>query len=489
MSEVQAIPSYTQLRVFYRKMLVAFALCDTLKLIGLMVGIGMILQVNILSQSRLLSLSRTAYYVNTILEEQMMNQPQTIGPMKLNQCYLDANKKHIQNKSFERLKLDLPLFSSIVATPPRVHLKSPSTKAVYWTAHFTLRHFRKRKHDIPQEWRKDGTWHCDGRLAVVVSNGCPAGSGISIQCPQKQNEMVYNITVYNYTFYVHDHVLCERHHPLKTPPLAINKPNEIASSVDDENSLTVAAAVIVFRMDVHRALEWITYHRIIGIDHFFLYMMNSEAELAEAWWPDLPYVTYVPWNLTPLKLIKDSRENIFLYQAAAQNDIIHRGRVLGLHWITYNDMDEYLVLKGNYTLKKYLSAASFPVIQGETVAFGNGPGITTRQTMLLNYTYRSVATFGKVRCKSLIRPTHVDYYDIHWARRVTGPIHMASPQAELWFHHYKSAEKGPFVSPLHNKALMEDTSLRDQWLTIVKSRVDDILSRKDENVTARSLAL
>jgi hypothetical protein len=50
-------------------------------------------------------------------------------------------------------------------------------------------------------------------------------------------------------------------------------------------------------------------------------------------------------------------------------------------------MDEYLVLKGNYTLKKYLSASNFsaiPAIQGETVTFGNAPGIKTRQTMVLN---------------------------------------------------------------------------------------------------------
>jgi len=423
-------------------------------------------------------------------------EPTTILPAKLNKCFQEANAKYIRERDEELKSIGAPLFASIVATPARDEGNTQDTAAFpdastfYWTAHFELNHIT---------WKKQGTsrsriakfsfndsdlhsetfWRCDGRPAKVVSKGCPGGSGISIQCPQQPSlgENITNITVFNHTYYVHDHVQCELNHPLRVPPaLSASRSSETETTAGKP---FVVGAVIMYKLNVYQVLEWLEYHRMIGVNHFYIYVMDPD--LGETWWPDLHYVTYVPWDLNNHKVADKDK---FIYQTAAQVDAIHRGRALGVDWIAFNDMDEFLVPRENYSLASYLLSqpATISAVQGETVTFGNQVGMTEPQKLQLHYTLRSVFTFGRQRCKCLVRPTQVDYYNIHWVTLATGEVHEADPFTELWVHHYKSARHGVFLFGLKNETV-EDTSLRDKYAAIVESRADDIMTRKFKNAT------
>jgi hypothetical protein len=242
-----------------------------------------------------------------------------------------ANDK-IRNQTATYKKDLLPLFASIVRAPLRIDRNNEQPGLLYWTAHFTLVHhmwkLRPRKRRRISHWINDAVWRCDGQEAIIEGNGDDSGNSLNIRCPQTDpNDVISNITVFNYTYHVRDYVNCEINHPF-------NKPAPEAK---------VAAAVIIFKMNLHRALEWIEYHRILGVDHFFLYVMDAELPQQEQQqgWPDLDYITYIPWNLNPHMVVF---VDIFLFQIAAQVDSILRGRALGLDWIAMNDMDEYIVL-------------------------------------------------------------------------------------------------------------------------------------------------
>jgi Glycosyltransferase family 92 len=204
--------------------------------------------------------------------------------------------------------------------------------------------------------------------------------------------------------------------------------------------------------------------------------------------PDLDYVTYVPWNLNPdMKTTKNSMD-IFLFQMAAQVDAIRRGRALGFDWIAMNDVDEYIVLRDtNRTFQDYLADHliddKVPAIQGETITFGNPSGSNSgnkepAKEMVLDYVWRYMVTFGQhFRTKCIVRPSHVDYYQIHWiSGSTTHPRHYAPPD-ELWMHHYKQPQIGVFQTGMPTKNITMDTTLRDRYSAIVKVNVDDILSR------------
>jgi hypothetical protein len=400
---------------------------------------------------------------------------QRIENVQLNLCYVKANDK-IRKQTRKNREHSLPLFASIVRAPSRIDRNNEQPGLLYWTAHFTLCHKtwrvpKKLKLRIPQ-WTNDAAvWRCDGQEAVLEGNGDVFGDSLNIRCPQTDPKyIISNITVYNYTYHVRDYVDCEINHPLKKPA-----PNA-----------KVAAAVVIFKMNLHQALEWIEYHRLLGVDHFFLYVMDAELlplpqqQQQQQGWPDLDYITYIPWNLNP-----DMRKriDIFLFQTAAQVDSILRGRALGLDWITMNDMDEYIVPRGNNNrtfrdyLADHLNDDQVPAIQGETVSFGNPPGTNESQPMVLDYVWRSIVAFGNdYRTKCIVRPMHVDYYRIHFISGSTHPVYYA-PLDELWIHHYKKPQSGVFLWELPTQNITMDTTLRDRYSAIVETKVEDILSR------------
>jgi Glycosyltransferase family 92 len=482
---------------------------------------------------------------DTTIIQHKKNASVSIPAARLNECLVEANRIHIHDVTDEHRSQGLPLFASIVQSPVRNderrrrQQQQPKSNGdddqddndddddtLYWTAHFTLVHLTwKRKHSAPRvrfpQWSyppdqagSANHWYCDGQEALVVNDGCPKGNSLHVRCPQKtatstttsnaNNQVVTvitNITIYNYTYYVRDHVLCELHHAVKKP----------------KSTAQVAAAVMAYKMNVRLALEWMEYHRLIGIDHFYIYILdadfNDDATTVPASsyspWPELDHITYIPWNLNPQ--VQRSNVDLFLFQTAAQTNAILRARALGLQWVAMNDMDEYIVTRGNYTassttvvptataattsprqlplqtlLAKYYEQNNVAAIQGETISFGKENGSNkTQLPWLLDYTWRNDRTFGKMRrTKCLVRPTHTEYYVIHW---VSWPepdhhkdllIHKADPEHELWIHHYKKPQNGPFaLDRKEAKILVPDTSLRDMYASVVRERVNDILSR------------
>jgi hypothetical protein len=393
-----------------------------------------------------------------------------IKGVELNECYVRANDR-IRNETKIGKEQQLPLFASIVQTPARKSSgeDQPETtnqsSIFYWTAHFSLCQITWNQNGGRgriEKW-SDAIWQCDGHEAMVVDRGDLDGLGLSIQCPQTDpNHVITTITVRNYTYYVRDYVECERKNPL-------NKPAP---------DTKLGAAVMIYQMDTVKGLEWIEYHRLIGVQHFFLYVMDDKLQ---GGWPDLSYITYVPFHLDPDMA---NEIDIFSFQTSAQVDMLHRGRALGIYWITYNDMDEFIVPRcNNHTLPSYLADHfndEIPGIQLQTTTFGNPPGTDGEpRPQMLDYIWRTNLTFGPDgRVKCIVRPTHVNYYKIHLMASYIGEPYLVDIN-DIWIHHYKKARYGIFLGEIWEvpHEIIMDTTVRDRYSTIVATKVEDILSR------------
>ena len=99
--------------------------------------------------------------------------------------------------------------------------------------------------------------------------------------------------------------------------------------------------------------EWLTYHRLIGVEHFWVYV-------TELWTSEhrptnilmLPYVTYIPYNFVwrdhwAHSSFRAPFHNF--WQVAMQHQCIFRAKRHKLKWVTTTDIDEYIRLPGRHS--------------------------------------------------------------------------------------------------------------------------------------------
>jgi len=108
------------------------------------------------------------------------------------------------------------------------------------------------------------------------------------------------------------------------------------------------AACAIFRDEAPYLAEWIAFHRLVGVEHFFLYDNGSEDDPERVLGPflDEGVVTLRPWP-TPFHL-HAARD--------AYADCVHRLRGRRVRWLACLDLDEFLFAPRSPTLPPVLSA-------------------------------------------------------------------------------------------------------------------------------------
>lgn len=113
----------------------------------------------------------------------------------------------------------------------------------------------------------------------------------------------------------------------------------------------------LFRNESKNLREWIEYHRLIGVDHFYLYENGSTDRYMKVLKPYInqKIVTIVPW---PNRVAKVEGEDLFKWSLSTQviayeNAIIAYGKK-ETDWLVFLDVDEFLVPIGDETLKDLL---------------------------------------------------------------------------------------------------------------------------------------
>lgn len=111
--------------------------------------------------------------------------------------------------------------------------------------------------------------------------------------------------------------------------------------------------------------EWVEYHRLVGVDHFWLY--NDESK--DDWEPVLkPYiqnglVEVIPWkSCTAEEKIQKSANCWWAGHRRACRDGIERAKRAGIPWVAVIDLDEFLLPMKEKTvtecLKKHFPSAA-----------------------------------------------------------------------------------------------------------------------------------
>jgi len=135
------------------------------------------------------------------------------------------------------------------------------------------------------------------------------------------------------------------------------------SSKPKKNNLSICA---VIRNEAKYLKEWIEFHRLIGVDHFYLYDNNSTDRLYKALNPYIKkgLVTLIHW---PDLLGPIDESHAYLWalstQIPAYENAIKFKAIKETKWLALLNTDEYLVPVESYAMEELLEKYdSFPGI-------------------------------------------------------------------------------------------------------------------------------
>jgi hypothetical protein len=142
---------------------------------------------------------------------------------------------------------------------------------------------------------------------------------------------------------------------------------------------TFLAVAAIFRNEAPYLAEWVTFHRLMGVERFYLYDNLSTDHWRSALEPELRsgVVEVIPWPAEP-------------GQFSAYEDCVERHR-LDTRWIAFLDVDEFLFSPTRRPLPAVLSDyATHPGVVANWRVFGtSGHGQRPNGLVTESYLYRA----------------------------------------------------------------------------------------------------
>lgn len=190
--------------------------------------------------------------------------------------------------------------------------------------------------------------------------------------------------------------------------------------------------------------EWIEYHRLIGVEHFYLYNNNSTDKSVEILEPYIEdgIVTLIDWSFPPPS------------QTAAYNDF-KRKFWDETQWVAFIDLDEYICLKRATNIKQWIKRYNnYPSIVVYWKNFGSSGIIThdskrliTEQYFLAWDKYNDIGKpFFNTRFKS-VETTLKTIHSLPAVVRIFGVKFIIPPINEFkYFVRFKGNRVGWFIN-------------------------------------------
>lgn len=212
-----------------------------------------------------------------------------------------------------------------------------------------------------------------------------------------------------------------------------------------EHELAIGA---IFRDDAPYLKEWIEFHKIVGVKHFYLYNNVSQDNYLEVLQPYIESgeVELIDW------LHEDNTFNGFCLgvQPQAYTDCIQRatGKV---RWLALIDTDEFLtpVKKNTVTdvLKSYKKYAGV-CFDWQVFGTSNIPSIPENKTMVETLVMKAPKEHPRnTFFKSIVRPEYVEYCPNPHLVIYKKPYYAVDP-AKRRMDSKKSQKYRPYVKPL-----------------------------------------
>jgi len=164
--------------------------------------------------------------------------------------------------------------------------------------------------------------------------------------------------------------------------------------------------------------EWIMYHRMLGVQHFWLFVAEPFGNIFQTMPRYESDITYIPYNYT----WKSHSENAppdfklpcgggELFQETANNQCLYLAKQYGVDWITMPDYDEFFVINDPSITHFSKPAPLQQLLDRENIeaketicvygaAYGRHPELEPRDKsfeLMIDFTYRKNRTISQVK--------------------------------------------------------------------------------------------
>ena len=176
--------------------------------------------------------------------------------------------------------------------------------------------------------------------------------------------------------------------------------------------------------DEHRYIEeWISYHRLIGIDHFYITDNKSQPPLKSILQP------YIDQGLVTYRYDTRDRPQKLVYNECLRD----YGK--DNTWIAFIDSDEFLVLKKNRNIKEFLNGyEKYGSVVVGWYMFGSNGYRKKQNSIIKSYTKREPKSS---HVKSIVRPPHVKEVIVHWAKRFVPGYYSVDETKKKYIHNIR----------------------------------------------------
>lgn len=193
------------------------------------------------------------------------------------------------------------------------------------------------------------------------------------------------------------------------------------SDFDEATFPYFLCACAIFQNEAPYLKEWIEYHNMLGVQHFFLYNNNSEDEFREVLAPYIEkgLVDLIDWPSPP-------EEDWTPYQVKAYNDCVKNcvGKTV---WLAVIDIDEYIVPVDRPNLTHFLTdfrprkKIAGIVMPWQCYGTSNCKKIPPGKLMVECLTWKGWQSHGWNRnVKTICKPHHVERFCVHGAHYKPG---------------------------------------------------------------------
>jgi hypothetical protein len=140
-----------------------------------------------------------------------------------------------------------------------------------------------------------------------------------------------------------------------------------AAATHNEDDMARIAVVAIARNEKPFLDEWLLYHRLVGIDHFFIYDDDPVPNLQEFLRPHEAYATIIHWH---------DKHQAFPGQRGDRQTkaYVHalECHLAGYDWVAFIDLDEFLVFRKHANIKSFLaSLGTIPAVALNCHIFGH----------------------------------------------------------------------------------------------------------------------
>ncbi len=416
------------------------------------------------------------------------------------ECRLQWDLEKKTNLTNMWLERDLPILTSVVRQKDDV---------VYAT--LTQAHLRQ-KNNVDLDFTKI-PWKCIYGRGVTES----ARQEFAEHVPSKKDHAIINLMC-NFTMEENHDLVLEGISPTKLPnpnattdrpfvysvkaPLECDRLEELETAVI-HNPKKIGAC-LRFRGEFDRAMvpQWIEYHRILGMEHFWIYV-NDEWSLTGLY--NTSYITYIPFDL-----IWENHESHFnhrynswmpkISQEPSSYHCLWNAKKYGYDWLTTTDVDEYIHVPAVedetqkdvsvvFPLRSYLmrfDPNEFGCLKMRSVPYGKNTFLSQPDfppnPLLIDYVWRENKTLSDYsgREKVIYNPQSVWSIGVHYCWRAQGKEEMMHPErGDVYLQHYKLAHKGVahmkhVKKMLPEEKLLKDSMVRDTYRSEVVSSLENL---------------